>query len=113
VRVSRRYFYGEPGQEVYMCDDPEEAAENIRDQMEEGDKPELIELTPSRWAGTCCVIEEGYFDPYCGRYECDNYEPMNGVSGRCKNLQYGLKETGRKWIVNFNETITKISGRKK
>jgi hypothetical protein len=37
----------------------------------------------------------------CGK-DCRYYNPCNGKSGRCRELQNGFKNTGRKFILTKN-----------
>ena len=107
--MSRRYWYGEPDEEMYMLDDPEEVAADMFDDFREG---EVIELTTNRKAEAFCQ-EHSYFDPECGVLHCDEYSPRNGKNGICKHHGFGLKPTGRKWKVDREGKLIKISSRKR
>ena len=46
--------------------------------------------------GPMWCAESGEFEDDCGLH-CDYYNPCNGISGRCRKLKNGFKETGRKF----------------
>lgn len=109
--MSKRYFYGLAGEELYTATDIDSAYEEIRDANDDDAiGKEIIELSPSKKMGRVCVIDACCEpDPEC---VCRNYKPRNGKKGICMYLQYGLKPTGAKWKITGDYQYKKLSGRK-
>jgi hypothetical protein len=74
----------------------------------------IVEMKKSKDGERFCQFGK-IFNPECGENNCDYYTPRNGKSGICEHLDYGLVETGRKWIVLENDPgikgLKKISPR--
>lgn len=107
--MSKRYFYGLEGEELYTATDIDSAYEEIKDDDDAIGK-EIIELSPSRKGGRVCTeYGEVIADPDC---PCSIYKPRNGKKGICVYLQYGLKATGARWKITGDYQYKKLSGRK-
>lgn len=110
--MSRKYYYGLERQEVYTAVYPHEVLENFDPEQMIG--LVIVEMTPSRASGVRSCGETKTFVEGAGWCEgCDFYSPRNKKSGICKYLEWGLIETGRKWVVEGPGLLKKLSGRKK
>jgi hypothetical protein len=45
-----------------------------------------------------CFPEKGD----CGKLDCEDYNPCNGKSGRCRHLKNGFVETGKRFKLTKN-----------
>jgi hypothetical protein len=51
-------------------------------------------------------VEKG--DGSCGKYNCKQYDPLNGKSGRCRMLSNSLIDTGRRFILRRNKRLRRV-----
>ena len=89
----------------YMSDDSEYVfpLEEFRETLMDDDELEKIELVEMKRdiGGEMWCREKEYFVEKgdCGKF-CAMYRPCNGKSGRCRHLENGFIETGKKFILN-------------
>jgi len=68
----------------------------------------LIEMTRDYGGPMFCKIEGEFCvdtRETCGYYNCDDYSPCNGKSGRCRHLVNGFMETGKKYKVHDSRIV--------
>ena len=111
-----KYYYGQQDQEVYVEDDPYQAAIDICDDLWI-EECEIYEMKVSRHEEAWCqehlqFIEKGIFGD-CGM-DCKEYDPQNGKWGKCIHQSWGLMHTGRILLISKDgELIKKIAPRRK
>lgn len=87
----------------YMCDESEYvftlADFKIMLTEEEEERMELFEVKREYGGEMWCKRGERFIKKWdCGR-TCEDYQPCNGKSGRCRNLENGFIKTGKKFIL--------------
>ena len=95
--MKKQYFYNKERESmVYTIDFFNE----MLNEEKETEEILLYEVTRDIGGPMWCDIN-GYFVSLgdCGSSECEDYEPCNGKSGRCKFLKNGFKDTGKKFIL--------------
>lgn len=113
--MKKTYYYGLADDEEYYHTDIDSAYEDIKNEYDEdGIGMTIIEMVKSkksgmRWCEKECKFIE--YSGFCGKFECDDYQPRNGKNGICKHLSWGLVETGRKFKITGDYKYKKISGR--
>ncbi len=91
-----KYYYSNEGCD-YVC-----ILDEFKEIMLEGDEEEIeLEEMKRDYGGEMyCGNNERFIERGdCGRH-CPMYEPRNGKSGRCRNLENGFIGTGKKFILN-------------
>jgi hypothetical protein len=106
------YYYGFKDQDVYTYQTPLDFYDFLGEEPEEDQ--EIIELkTGDKNNRNCTVDPELFLDSFtCGKFNCPDYAPRNGINGICINNYAGLIETGRAWIVKDGK-LKKIRSRNK
>ena len=89
-----KYFMEESGEFVYP----------LQQFIDDGEDVILFEMKRDIGGVMFCNEEKYFVDDECGD-NCAYYNPCNGVSGRCRSLQNGFIETGKKYTLN-NGKIT-------
>ena len=85
-----KYFMEESGEFIYplqqFIDDDEDVI--------------LFEMKRDIGGDMFCKEDQEFVDDESCGNDCEYYDPCNGVSGRCRSLQNGFVETGKKYILN-------------
>lgn len=101
----------------YMCDESEYVfplAFFKTQLIEEGEEQiKLFEVKRQYGDGNMwchraeCIVKKGD----CGK-DCESYQPCNGKSGRCRNLENGFMKTGKELILTESglEEVKRICG---
>ncbi|MCL4538220.1 MAG: hypothetical protein M1378_01230 [Bacteroidetes bacterium] len=67
----------------------------------------LEEMMPDIGSGIYwCSKQQDFVDntkESCGKFNCNDYSPCNGKSGRCRHLKNGLTGTGRVFLLEQTE----------
>ena len=72
---------------------------------EEEDNITLFEMKRDIGGEMWCDMEKYFVDNDCCGSECAYYKPCNGKNGRCRSLENGFVETGKKYKLK-NGIIT-------
>jgi hypothetical protein len=110
-----KYCYGTPDKEYYYAEDLTAAYEEICADHSDLDNVNgliIVEMAEGKKSGVRFCQEELFFEPDCGNF-CVAYRPVNGKSGICKSLHWGLYETGATWEIIGEYEYKKLTGRRK
>ncbi len=66
-------------------------------------------IRPKQWNNTLCGLDLDLENPECG-LNCEDYEPLNKNSGRCRHLRPALIKSGKKFKLSIvNGGIKNVS----
>jgi len=90
-------YYGKKHDEIKYKD-----YEIIQDEArDKGENILCYEYEIDHKHGSPWCSENLEIDPECSR-ECNDYNPCNGKSGKCRKLKKTLKENGKKFVIKYD-----------